>query len=135
MVWMTLCSGRGTFQTSFTPSAQICGFRPWRPKWSIAAVVRWPCVPSASTVTVATASLVARSHADDAAVLDEEALGARLRQDRRPGAFRLLPEEACELRGGHDPVALVPHRRWRWDAPRPARGEDVHGLAVHLPVV
>jgi len=55
-VWTILWSGRGTFQTSFTPSAQIWGFFPWRPKCSIAAVVRWPAVPSARTVTFAVTS-------------------------------------------------------------------------------
>ena len=33
------------------------GRRPWRPKWSRATPVRWPWVPSASTVTRATMSL------------------------------------------------------------------------------
>ena len=94
-------------------------------------------MPSASTVTfattsapgskfgsgrpVATAALVAGAHADDAAVLDEEPLGARLGQDRRAEALGLLGEEAAELRDRDDPVAVVSHRRRRRDAPRAAR--------------
>ena len=80
---MTRSSGFATFQTSLTPSAQTCGFSPWSPKWSIAAPVRWPCVPSASTVhparmsdparswqllAVAAAALVPGADAEDAAV-------------------------------------------------------------------
>src|SRR5437660_1446329 len=53
---MTRLSGLATRQTSLTPSAQTCGFSPSRPNRSIAAPVRWPCVPSASTVTRATTS-------------------------------------------------------------------------------
>ena len=55
-MWTILWSGLGTFQTSFTPSAQIWGLRPSSPKWSIAAVVRWPAVPSARTVILAVTS-------------------------------------------------------------------------------
>ena len=40
IVWMIFRSGLRTRQTSFTPSAQICGFSPWRPNWSMAAPVR-----------------------------------------------------------------------------------------------
>ena len=45
--------------TSFTPSAQICGFAPRRPNSSIAAAVRNPCDPSARTVSPATMSFPA----------------------------------------------------------------------------
>src|SRR3989440_184025 len=55
-VWMMRRSGLGTRQTSLTPSAQTCGFSPARPNRSSAAPVRWPCVPSARTVTRATTS-------------------------------------------------------------------------------
>ena len=56
IVWTMRPSGVATFQTSFTPSAQICGCSPARPKRSIAAPVRWPCVPSARIVTFAAMS-------------------------------------------------------------------------------
>src|SRR5918995_59726 len=56
IVWTMCRRGFGTFQTSLTPSAQICGCPPARPKRSIAAPVRWPCVPSARTVTRAAMS-------------------------------------------------------------------------------
>ena len=42
---MTVRSGRGTRQTSFTPSAQVCGFCPESSKRSSAAAVRWPGAP------------------------------------------------------------------------------------------
>ena len=52
-----------------------------------------------------------------------------------PRALGLLGEEAAELRGRDDPVAVVPHRRRRRDAPRRPRGEQIDGLPVHRPVV
>ena len=44
-------SGCGTFQTSFTPSAQVCGCSPASPKRPSAAPVRCPAEPSARIVT------------------------------------------------------------------------------------
>src|SRR5438874_981850 len=60
IVWMTRLSGVATRQTSLTPSAQTCGFSPSRPNCSIAAPVKWPCVPSARTVRRATRRCNAR---------------------------------------------------------------------------
>ena len=40
IVWTMCPSGFGTFQTSLTPSAQICGCAPSSPKRAIAAPVR-----------------------------------------------------------------------------------------------
>src|SRR3954468_8878596 len=58
MVWMIRSSGLGTFQTSLTPSSQTCGSRPSaRSNSLIAAPVRWPQQPSASTVALATTSV------------------------------------------------------------------------------
>ncbi len=56
MVWITRSSGFATFQTSFTASSHTCGSSPRRSNRSSATPVRWPCVPSASTVTFATRS-------------------------------------------------------------------------------
>ena len=90
------------------------GSSPRSPKWSSATPVRWPCVPSASTVTFATmsepgskfaerlalasASLVAGADADDAAVRDEQLLRRRLGQDHRAALLRALGQPAAELR-------------------------------------
>ena len=132
MVWTTGRSGFETLQTSLTPSAQICGFRPWRPKWSIAAAVRWPGVPSASTVILArarrarlevrqrlavlAAPLSPGADADDAGAIDEELVRRGLGEDRRAGRFSLLGEAAAELGDGDDLVPVVLHRRRRRDA-------------------
>ncbi len=57
-VWITRSSGFGTFQTSFTPSSHTWGSRPSpRSNSRIAAPVRWPQQPSASTVALAATSL------------------------------------------------------------------------------
>ena len=140
-----------TFQTSFTPSAQICGFRPSRPKWSMAAPVRWPGVPSARTVIRAVMSapgsklpsgspslprpLSPVRTPSDAAVRDEQLLRGGLGQDRRAGRLRLLGEEPAELGDRDDPVAVVHHRRRRRNPERGALREQVDGLAVDLAVV
>ncbi len=99
IVWMMWSSGFVTFQISFTPSAQICGFLPWSPKWSIAPSVRWPGgalgedgdlggdvgarLEVAERLAFLAASLVAGADADDAAVLDEQPVARRLGQDHR----------------------------------------------------
>ena len=111
IVWMTRSSGCATSQTSLTPSAQTCGFSPASPNRSIATPVRWPCVPSARTVTgasmsepgskfgerlaVAAAALVAGAHADDAAA-------GRRAASRRPspaGSSRRAPRPARRASG------------------------------------
>ena len=56
IVWMTRSSGFSTSHTSLTPSSQRTGSEPCRSKYSSAAWVRWPSVPSASTVVLATTS-------------------------------------------------------------------------------
>ena len=53
IVWMTRSSGFWTSQISFTPSSHCWGSSEPMPKWRIAAPVRWPAVPSASTVAFA----------------------------------------------------------------------------------
>ena len=122
-------SGRGTFQTSFTPSAHVCGLDPARPKCPSAAPVRWPALPSARIVTrarmsepgskrgellaLAAAALVAGAHADDRAVLDEQPRRRRLGQHHRAEPLGPLGERAPELRERDDDVAVVPHRRRR----------------------
>ena len=50
IVWITRSSGCWTSQISFTPSSHCCGSSEPMSKWRIAAPVRWPAVPSASTV-------------------------------------------------------------------------------------
>ena len=58
IVWITRSSGFGTFQTSLTPSSHTCGSRlSASPNSLIAAPVRWPQLPSASTVTLAPMSV------------------------------------------------------------------------------
>ena len=150
IVWMIFRSGLRTRQTSLTPSAQICGFSPWSPNWSTAAPVRYPCVPSASTVRpattsfpgskvgsgspVAAAAAIAGAHADDAAVLDEELRRRRLGKNDRADRLGLLGEEAPELRQRDDEVPVVAHRRRRRDPQRRAARQDVDRLAGHLAV-
>ena len=149
-VWMIFVSGFGTRQISFTPSSQICGSGPWRPKWSSAAPVRCPAVPSASTVTLAddvrarlevaerlvllAAALVAAADADDAPVLDEQPVGRGLGQDERPARLGQLREIARHLGDRDDPVAVVAERRRRRDPERPLAREQVDALARHLAV-
>src|SRR5215212_966539 len=57
IVWMMRSSGFGTFQTSLTPSSHTWGSEPARLNSLIAAPVRWPQQPSASTVALATTSV------------------------------------------------------------------------------
>ena len=139
-----------TRQTSFTPSAQTCGCSPCRPKWSSATPVRWPCVPSHSTVTRATtsepglevrqllpvpaAALVAGAHADHAAAGDEQLDRGRLREDRGAALLGALGQPAAELRERGDVVAVVPHRRRRRQPRGAVPGQEEHRLVVHLPV-
>ena len=90
-----LRSGRGTRHLLHAerPDLRVL---PSSRKWSIAALVSRPCVPSASTVTPATTSdpgsnvvnaspcrppAVAGSHAEDASVLDEQLLRGGLREN------------------------------------------------------
>src|SRR5204862_142905 len=70
----------------------------------------------AELAALATAALVARAHAHDAAVRDEELLGRGLGEDHRSALFRALGEKTAELGEREHPVAVVPHqqpRRWR----------------------
>ena len=85
-------------------------------------------------LAVASAAAVARAHADDASVLDEELRRRRLREDDHAERLGLLGEEAAELGDGEDQVPVVPHRRRRRDAERRAPREHVDGLARHLAV-
>ena len=85
-------------------------------------------------LAVLATALVARAHADDPAVLDEELLARCLGQDRRPARFGLLGEEAAELGHRDDPVPVVHHRRRRRDPQGGALGQQVDGLAVDRPV-
>src|SRR3954452_3421411 len=58
IVWITRSSGLGTFQTSLTPSSQTCGSRlSPRSNSRIAAPVRLPQQPSASTTNLALMSV------------------------------------------------------------------------------
>ena len=88
----------------------------------------------AERLAVPAATLVARAHADDATVVEQQLVAGRLGQDHRAAGLRLLAEEAAELGDRDDPVAVVHHRRRRRDAERRALREQVDGLAVHLPV-
>ena len=63
----------------------------------ILAVTSTPGSKFASGSPVPAAALVARPHADDAAVVEEERLADRLGEDHRAGGLRLLGEEAPEL--------------------------------------
>ena len=85
-------------------------------------------------LALAAASAIARAHADDASVLDEELRRGRLRKDDRAERLGLLGEEAPELGDGDDEVPVVPHRRRRRDPERGAPGQHVDGLARHLAV-
>ena len=127
MVWTMLRSGLRTRQTSFTPSAQICGFAPSRPKWSIAAPVRESLralgehrearndvvarLEGRERLPVAPAPAVTRAHSAHATVLDEELRRGGLGQDDDAERLRLLGQEAAELGDRDDEVAVVPHRR------------------------
>ena len=82
----------------------------------------------AELAALAAAALVARAHAHDAAVRDEELLRRGLGEDHRAGLLGLLGEETAELREREDPVAVIAHRRRRRDRERGPAGEDVDGL-------
>ena len=83
---------------------------------------------------VLAAALVARTHADHAAVLEQQRLPGRLGEDHRAACLGLLREKSAELGDGHHPVAAVHHRGWRRDANRGALRQQVDGLAVDLSV-
>ena len=149
-VWMTRSSGRATFQTSLTPSAQTCGFSPARPKWferdagqmSLRSLGEHGHASDdvgarlevAELLAVAAASLVARAHAAHATVRSEQLHGGRLGQDHRAALLRLLREPASEPRQRRDDVALVLHRRRRRDAQRTLRRQEVDRLVLDRPV-
>ena len=80
-------------------------------------------------LALAPASAIARAHADDATVLDEELRRRRLGENDGAQRLGLLGEEAPELGDGDDEVPVVPHRRRRRDAQRRAARQDVDGLA------
>ena len=82
----------------------------------------------------AAASPIARAHADDAAVLDEELRRRRLGKNDRAERLGLLGEEAPELGHRDDEVPVVAHRRRRRDPERRAARQDVHRFAGHLAV-
>ncbi len=149
-MWMIRRSGRGTLQTSFTPSAQICGFSPSSPNRAIAASVEEPLralgehrdsrnqigarLEVRQLLALATLTSVARADADDAPLADEELRRRGFRQHRDTEGFRLLREEAPELGHGDDDVAVVAHRGWRRDTERRAPGQHVDGLTRNLAV-
>src|SRR5829696_3036940 len=137
IVWMMRWSGFGTCQTSLTPRAQTCGFSPARLNRSIATPVRWPCVPSASTVTFAITS--------DPGSKFESGSPSRprpLSPLRAPTALppstsrfsaaglRLLAQPTREFCQGGDVVPVVAHRRRRRDPKGRALREVVDALAV-----
>ena len=93
-----------------------------------------PRLERGERLTLAAASPIARSHADDAAVLDEELRRRRLGKNDRADRLGLLGEEAPELRQGDDEVSVVAHRRRRWDPQRRAARQHVDRLAGHLAV-
>ena len=124
-----------TFQTSLTPSSQTCGSRSSaRSNSRIAAPVRWPQQPSASTVAlgldvgaglevaerlaVLAAALVAGAHAEHAPVLDEQLRGRGLGEDVGAALLGLPLLEARQRRHRDDLVAVVLERRRRRDAQR-----------------
>ncbi len=151
IVWTMRSSGFATFQTSFTPSSHTCGSSPRRPKWSSATPVRWPCVPSASTVTFATMSEPASKlpssppsrprplspvrDADHAAVGDEQLLRRGLGQDHRAallGAARRASGRAARARRSSCRGCASSAAAGCGSAA--AAREDVDGLAVHRAV-
>ena len=83
------------------------------------------------------AALVARAHADHGAVLDQQLVPGRLRQQVRAGGLGALAEPAVELRHGHDDVAVVAEgRRRRLQRDRPLAVEhEVDRLGADLAVV
>ena len=148
IVWIRRSSGLGTRQTSLTPSSQTCGSRPSAsPNSRIAAPVRWPQQPSASTVhlrlhvgarlevaqrlAVLAAALVARAHADDRAVLDDELRRRGLGEDVGAGLLGDALLVARHRRHRDDLVAVVLERRRRRDLHRLRRARhEVDGFLV-----
>ena len=149
-VCTTRRSGLATFQTSFTPSAQICGLSPSSPKVSIATPGQVPLRAFAEDrdarddvrarlevgqpLAEAAAPLVAGSDSDDASVLDEQLLRDRLREDRRARLLCLLREPPRQLRKGRDVVPVVLHRGRRRDPHRAVVPQEVDAFRFDLAV-
>ena len=93
-----------------------------------------PRLEGRKLLPVAATPAVARPHADDAPVLDEELRRRRLREDHRTQRLGLLGEEATELGDGEDEVPVIPHRRRRRNPDRGAPREHVHRLPGHLAI-
>ena len=88
----------------------------------------------AERLVLLAAPLVAAADADDAAVLDEQPVGRRLRQHERPAGLCELGEVAAHLGDRDDPVAVVAQGRRRRDPQRALAREHVHALAWNLAV-
>ena len=128
-------------QTSFTPSAQTCGFSPCEPEaverdaGQVALRALGENGDSGEHVgaglevrellAAPAAALVAGLHPADAPVGDEQLRRRRLGQDRRARLLGLLGEPAPELRERRDVVAAVAHRRRRRDPHRAPGREEV----------
>ena len=129
IVWITRSSGFSTSQTSFTPSSHCCGSSEPRSKWRMAAPVRWPWVPSASTVALAIRSEPGSKFESSSpsrprplsplrtpttlAVLHEQLGRGGLAEDVHARVLGLLGEPAAELRDRGHVVAVVAERRRR----------------------
>ena len=124
IVWMIFRSGLGTFQTSFTPSAHVCGLvageaepvdrrarqvplRPLREDRHLRADVR-PRLEPRERLAVAAAALVAGARPDDLARVDEQLLAHRLRQHERA---RLLRHSARKRPSGERDTITLPWLR------------------------
>ena len=129
IVWITRSSGFWTSQTSLTPSSHCCGSSEPSSKWRIAAPVRWPWVPSQSTVALAIRSEPGskfdsswpsrprplspeRTPTTRPSSTSSLAAGG-LAQDVDARVLRLLGEPAAQLRHRGDVVAVVAERRRR----------------------
>ena len=139
IVWMTRSSGCGTFQTSFTPSAQTCGFVALRGR-SARARRRsgGPACPRrgrhagdgcpspgskfGELLAVPAAAAVAGADADARGRRSTSSFAAAVSgRIVAPSSSASLGEPAPELRERGDVVAVVPHRRRRRDPQRALR--------------
>ena len=87
-------------------------------------------------LSVAAAALVARAHADDLAVVDEQLGGGRLAEDVDARLLGLIGEPAAELRDrGHVVAVVAERRRGRLERDRALRvRQQVDGVLLDGPV-
>ena len=148
-VWITRSSGFGTSQTSFTPSSQRLRVGAVHVEVVVGGVGEvadralgehrrlgddvGAGLEVAELLAVLAAAAVARAHAPDDPVLDQQLGRGGLGEDVDAGLFGFLGEEAAQFRDRDRVGALFAEvRRRRLQRERFLRGEEVDRVLGHL---